>query len=358
MRPEIWQGTRVLVTGHTGFKGAWLCLWLHRLGAVVHGLAIDPPTQPSLYEVAEIATLLESDRRVDICDCDAVHQAIQAIQPEMIFHLAAQPLVSYGYEQPIETYSVNVMGTAHVLEAARKSPSVRAIVAITTDKCYENQEWVYPYRETDRLGGFDPYSNSKACAELVISAYRTSFFDTASNTRPQILLASARAGNVIGGGDWADNRLIPDCIRSFLAGEKLELRYPQAVRPWQHVLEPLSGYLLLGEALLGDDPQWGEAWNFGPNFADTATVGEVVELVSQRWGGESSSIGYVPALHHEAGILRLDSSKALTQLGWTPKWNLIRAIEETVSWYRSWSEGQSMKALSLSCIAAYEESNL
>jgi CDP-glucose 4,6-dehydratase len=356
MKAETWQGKQVLVTGHTGFKGAWLCLWLHHLGAIVHGLALDPPTQPSLYEVAQISSLLKSDLRVDIRDEEAVRCAIQAIQPEVIFHLAAQPLVAYGYAQPIETYAVNVMGTAHVLEAARNSSSVRAIVAITTDKCYENREWVYPYRETDPLGGFDPYSSSKACAELVISAYRTSFFKPTSGTNSPIALASARAGNVIGGGDWADNRLVPDCIRSFLAGEKLELRYPQAVRPWQHVLEPLAGYLLLGEALLVDQTSSvDEAWNFGPSFADTATVREVVERVSQQWGGNSTSIRSVPALNHEAGILRLDSSKALTQLGWRPRWDLIRAIEETVLWYRAWSDGKPMREYSLACLAAYAD---
>lgn len=348
MRPEIWQGTRVLVTGHTGFKGAWLCLWLHRLGAIVHGIALDPPTQLSLYEVAEIATLLESDRRVDIRDCDAVHQAIQAIQPEIIFHLAAQPLVSYGYEQPIETYSVNVMGTAHVLEAARKSPSVRAIVAITTDKCYENQEWVYPYRENDRLGGFDPYSNSKACTELVVSAYRSSFFEAQG-----IAVATARAGNVIGGGDWAVGRLIPDCVRAFQTGAPLKLRYPQAVRPWQHVLEPLSGYLRLAEALLGDRAmKFCEAWNFGPDETGMVTVGEVAKFAAEIWGGEVEIAKANPD-YHEAGLLQLDSSKARSRLQWKPQWLLEKAIESTILWYRAYRNGQNVQQMTQAQISEF-----
>ncbi|WP_199309279.1 MULTISPECIES: CDP-glucose 4,6-dehydratase [unclassified Limnothrix] len=336
--PAIWQEQSVLVTGHTGFKGAWLCLWLHQLGARVSGLALDPPTNPSLYQVVSFERLLESDLRVDVRDGVAIEAAICQTQPTVIFHLAAQPLVKRSYELPVKTYATNVMGTAHVLEAARLVDSVRAIIVVTTDKCYENQEWVYPYRENDRLGGFDPYSNSKACAELVVSAYRSSFLG------PQgIAVATARAGNVIGGGDWATGRLIPDCVRAFQAAEPLKLRYPQAVRPWQHVLEPLSGYLRLAEALLGDRAlEFCEAWNFGPDAVDTVTVGEVAKLAAEVWGG-TVEIAKINPDYHEAGLLQLDSSKARSRLYWKPRWSLNQAVESTVSWYRAYYDGREMQ---------------
>lgn len=340
MARSFWQGRRVLVTGHTGFKGAWLCLWLHQLGAQVYGLALEPPTQPNLYESARVKEVMAADLRIDIRDAEAVKGAITQVAPEVIFHLAAQPLVNRSYEAPIKTYTTNVMGTAHVLDAARLAGSVRAIVVVTTDKCYENQEWVYPYRENDRLGGFDPYSNSKACAELVVSAYRSSFLG------PQgIAVATARAGNVIGGGDWATGRLIPDCVRAFQANVPLKLRYPQAVRPWQHVLEPLSGYLRLAEALLGDRAmEFCEAWNFGPDAVDTVTVGEVAKLAAEIWGG-AVEITKTDPDYHEAGLLQLDSSKARSQLQWQPRWSLSQAIESTVSWYRAYYDGQEMQRL-------------
>lgn len=354
MNGEFWKDRQVLITGHTGFKGAWLALWMHKLGAKVHGLALEPPTHPSLYKVAEISELLTSDLRVDIRDIESVRQAITDIQPEIVFHLAAQPLVSYGYQQPIETYAVNVMGTAHVLEASRQTSSVKAIVAITTDKCYENLEWVYPYRETDRLGGADPYSNSKACAELVVSAYRKSFFQGEPDMSIPAV-ATARAGNVIGGGDWAENRLIPDCIRAFQSDTPLELRYPHAIRPWQHVLEPLFGYILLAESLVGQaSSSFCEAWNFGPEFYDSVTVGTVASMAADLWGA-TVTVDKASPLHHEAGTLQLDSSKAHARLGWKPQWSLQQAMKETISWYCAWVNGADMREFSLASIAGYEE---
>ncbi|GAB4340662.1 MAG: CDP-glucose 4,6-dehydratase [Cyanophyceae cyanobacterium] len=347
----IWQEQSVLVTGHTGFKGAWLCLWLHQLGTRVSGLALDPPTDPNLYQAAGIEKLLESDLKVDIRDGAATEAAIRQTQPTVIFHLAAQPLVNYSYQFPLETYAVNVMGTAHVLEAARKAGSVRAVVVVTTDKCYENHEWVYPYRETDALGGFDPYSNSKACAELVVSAYRSSFLQSEG-----IAVATARAGNVIGGGDWAMGRLIPDCVRAFQSGKALRLRYPQAVRPWQHVLEPLSGYLLLAERLLGDDAAaFCEAWNFGPSVAESRAVGEVARLAAEIWGGTVEIMDVAP-MHHEAGLLQLDSSKARSRLPWQPRWSVERAIRYSLQWYQAAEQRSAMQGLSLEMIDRYVQS--
>lgn len=346
--PLVWRNQSVLVTGHTGFKGAWLCLWLHQLGAKVSGLALDPPTNPSLYRMAGIQQFLEFDLRGDIRDPESVEAAISQIRPTVIFHLAAQPLVNYSYEFPLETYAVNVMGTAHVLEAARRAGTVQAIVVVTTDKCYENQEWVYPYRENDRLGGFDPYSNSKACAELVVSAYRASFLRSEG-----IAVATARAGNVIGGGDWAKGRLLPDCVRAFQGGESLKLRYPQAVRPWQHVLDPLSGYLLLAERLLSDHAEsFCEAWNFGPSESDSRTVEEVARLAAECWGGSIEITGTDP-LHHEAGMLKLDSSKARSRLEWRPRWSVEDAVRHSIQCYKAVVQGVAMQALILETIDHY-----
>ncbi|WP_159784561.1 CDP-glucose 4,6-dehydratase [Sodalinema gerasimenkoae] len=351
---DFWSNRNVLITGHTGFKGAWLSLWLSQLGARVHGMALEPPSYPSFYEVVQVSQLLKSDLRVDIRDGDAVARQIGEIQPEVIFHLAAQPLVSYGYQQPIETYATNVMGTLHVLEASRQTPSVQAMVVVTTDKCYDNREWVYPYRETDRLGGADPYSNSKACAELVVSAYRQSFFSPLS-LDSAVAVATARAGNVIGGGDWADNRLIPDCIRAFQSGKPVTLRYPQAVRPWQHVLEPLWGYLSLAESLLGERSQeFCQGWNFGPDVRDSLSVGEVASLAAQLWG-DGAEIQVTAPGYHEARTLQLDSSQAQARLGWRPQWSLFEAMKETISWYSAWSKGADMRQVSLETIADYEE---
>ena len=347
--PSFWCGRRVLVTGHTGFKGSWLSLWLHKLGAEVHGLALDAPTDPNLFGVAQVAELLASDSRVDIRDQESTDRTLKSIQPAVVFHLAAQPLVPYSYEHPIETYSVNVLGTAHVLHAARTSGSVLAIVVVTTDKCYANKEWEHPYKETDELGGFDPYSNSKACAELLTSAFRSSYLNAAG-----IATATARAGNVIGGGDWAQDRLLPDCVRAYFAGNTLKLRFQDATRPWQHVLEPLAGYLRLAELLQGERPdQYSEAWNFGPDASDNASVRRVVSLVSSLLGG-TLNVESAPSRQHEAGLLQLDSTKTRTRLDWRPRWTFEQAVENTISWYLAWSQDQDMQQFSLRQIEDYE----
>lgn len=347
----LWKNKRILLTGHTGFKGSWLSLWLADLGAEVHGVALPPATQPNLYNTARIPTLLASDTYLDICNLTELKKLINTVKPEVVFHLAAQSLVQYSYDAPIETYAVNVMGTANVLEAIRCCDAVRAAVIVTTDKCYENREWIYPYREPDRLGGIDPYSNSKACAELVSAAYRASFFSSSRNMH----LATARAGNVIGGGDWADNRLIPDCVRAFSSSGSVTLRYPQAVRPWQHVLESIHGYILLAEHLLGENgSRFAEAWNFGPRVEDMRPVGEIANRVCHLL-----NVPYhMPAQaheRHEASLLLLDSTKAKEYLKWTPRWQLQKTITETVEWYRHWLEGNDMLQFSQSQIKRYQE---
>jgi len=352
--PPFWHGRSVLVTGHTGFKGGWLTLWLHRLGAKVHGYALHPPTEPALFKVAHVATVLASDMRADLADLAQLKSALSTAQPEVVFHLAAQPLVRESYRDPLGTLASNVMGTAHVLEAARAVDSVRAIVLITTDKVYENRECVSPYREVDPLGGHDPYSASKAAAEIVAASYRASFFDGATGHPARV--ATARAGNVIGGGDWAVDRLVPDCLRAFAAGESARLRFPHAVRPWQHVLEPLAGYLQLAEHLLAPGgATFAKAWNFGPDASGDATVGEVAEATAQLWG-DGARVEYAPPSEHpyEAGLLRLDSTRARTALGWKPRWSLEQALERTVAWQQAWSQGVDMMAVSVDQIRAYE----
>lgn len=345
-----WHGRRTLVTGHTGFKGSWLSLWLAGLGAEVHGLALDPPTTPNLFDAAGIGKLIAADQRIDIRGIDDVRKVFAAARPQVVFHLAAQPLVNYSYDFPIETFAVNVMGTAHVLEAARQCDSVRAVVVITTDKCYENREWIHPYRETDRLGGHDPYSASKACAELVTAAWRSSYF---SHAAADVRVATARAGNVIGGGDWAAQRLIPDCVRAHGAGDSVNLRYPQAVRPWQHVLEPIAGYVSLAERLLAEQgADFARSWNFGPDVEDSSTVGEVARQVCDLLGVKVEMPTAAPG-RHEAGLLRLDSTLAKERLDWHPRWRLKRAVAETVEWYRHWTEGGDMLAFSNAQIDRY-----
>ncbi len=347
---NFWRGRRVFLTGHTGFKGGWLALWLHRLGAEVHGFSLEPPTDPSFFEIASVAGVLKRDTRGDIQHYPVLCGAMQQAAPEIVFHLAAQPLVRDSYRQPIETLSTNVMGTAHVLEAARHAGSVRAALIVTTDKCYENREWPYAYREIDPLGGYDPYSASKACAEIVAASYRASFASAAS-----MFIATARAGNVIGGGDWASERLLPDCVRAFRKGESVELRYPDAIRPWQHVLEPLSGYIALAEVLAGQNgSRYAEAWNFGPDVRGDATVREVARKAAALWGPGAAVISATGSEPHEAGLLRLDVNKARSSLGWAPRWDLHRALEEAVKWYRAWDEGRDMRAYTVAQIAAYE----
>ncbi len=326
---EAFAGKNVLVTGHTGFKGSWLSLWLHDLGARVSGLALAPDTQPSLFEQLGLARLIDS-RLADVRDAALVEKILSETKPEIIFHLAAQPLVRLSYDQPAETFAVNVQGTANLLDAVRRAPSVRVVVVITTDKCYENREADYAYREDDRLGGRDPYSASKACAELVVASYRDSFFKKDS----RVSLSSARAGNVIGGGDWAKDRLLPDCMRALAAGKPVTVRNPRSVRPWQHVLEPLSGYLTLAARQLVEPEKFAEAWNFGPAPQDARTTAQIAELAVRGWGsGRWSSADADPSAPHEAGLLKLDSSKARARLSWTPAYGADQAVAKTVAWH-------------------------
>jgi CDP-glucose 4,6-dehydratase len=348
---SFWHGRRVFVTGHTGFKGSWLSLWLQQMGAEVCGVALPPPTEPSIFCEAKVAAGMRSEF-ADIRDLERVGKLVRECRPEIVFHLAAQPLVRASYDDPVGTYATNVMGTVNVLEAVRLCDSVRAVVVITTDKCYENKEWVWPYRETDRLGGYDPYSNSKACAELVVSAYRSSFFPAAKYAQHGVAIASARAGNVIGGGDWAKDRLIPDIVRAFTAKERLMIRNPKAVRPWQHALEPLSGYLKLAERLW-EGPQHGDAWNFGPDSSEAISVEWVVRELAAAWGGNPEWQVDDLAHPHEAQTLMLDWSKALSSLGWHPAIPLKQALRLTVDWYRRWSAGEDAREITIEQIELY-----
>lgn len=347
MTANFWNDKRVFVTGHTGFKGGWLSLWLQSLGAKVYGYALDAPTEPHLFGVARVNEGMTSNTIADIRDVPALSKAIQEAQPEVVFHLAAQPLVRYSYTAPVETYAVNVMGTVNLLEAVRATPGVRAVVNVTTDKCYENREWVWGYREGEALGGHDPYSSSKACSELVTAAYRNSFLDAAG-----VALASARAGNVIGGGDWAADRLLPDFLRALDAGATLQIRSPNAIRPWQHVLEPLSGYLLLAERLFTGQAAFAEAWNFGPADEDARPVRWIVERLVSATPGAAWACDATPQ-PHEASHLKLDSSKARTRLDWQPRWRLATALDKTLEWHAAWRDGQDMRAVTLAQIAEY-----
>ncbi|MDV3457495.1 CDP-glucose 4,6-dehydratase [Sphingomonas sp. HF-S4] len=347
-----WAGRRVLVTGHTGFKGSWLSLWLHALGAEVTGFALPPPSRPSLFETARIAELVRHVES-DVRDLAAVRAVIEASQPEAIFHLAAQPLVRLSYREPVETYATNVMGTVHVLDAARRSPDVRAIVCVTSDKCYDNREWVWPYRESDPMGGHDPYSSSKGCAELVAAAWRNSFF---AEDGPA--LATVRAGNVIGGGDWAEDRLVPDLVRAFEAGAAPLIRSPDAVRPWQHVLEALGGYLQIAERMLAGERRFADAWNFGPSDEDARPVGWIVERMRAAWGGGSAAaVADSGPRPHEAGLLRLDCSKARAALGWRPALSLDQALDWIVAWHKAVGDGTDARAVTLAQIADYAEAS-
>lgn len=341
----------MLITGHTGFKGGWLVLWLRALGARVHGFALDPPTRPSFFEVARVADALAGETRADLADPAALAAAMRGAEPEVVFHLAAQPLVGEGYRDPIGTFRTNVLGTAHVLEAVRSTDSVGAVVVATTDKVYRNLERGEPFGEDDPLGGHDPYSASKASAELVVAGYRSSYF---GDGRHPARVASARAGNVIGGGDWSADRLVPDCLRAFAAGDPVQLRHDDAVRPWQHVLDPLAGYLALAGRLLGNEGRrYAAAWNFGPNPDDEATVADVAHRVAELWGGEARVANRVDSGPPEAGILRLDSTRARAELGWQPAWSLGQALERTVAWQRAWLGGEDMRSFSEAQIGAH-----
>ncbi len=353
MDVTFWKNKTVLITGHTGFKGGWLVLWLQSLGANVIGFALPPSTQPNLFTLANIADASHSVLG-DIRDFNTVQQLLLDTQPEIIIHMAAQPLVRHSYAEPLETYATNVMGTVHLLEAARSVKSVRVILNVTTDKCYDNKEWVWGYRENEALGGYDPYSSSKACAELVTAAYRNSYFHINRYDQHRVAIASARAGNVIGGGDWSQDRLIPDIIRSCLEKQSsVVIRNPNAQRPWQHVLEPLHGYLLLVQKLYTQPAEFSEAWNFGPDYQDTKPVSWIVDYIIKLLNnGASWMLDEQPQLH-EAACLKLDCSKARSKLNWQPRWNLERGLAETVYWYRAYQAEEDMRNISLAQIESY-----
>jgi CDP-glucose 4,6-dehydratase len=354
LSPDFWRAKRVLLTGHTGFKGSWLALWLEQMGAIVTGFALAPQTTPSLYELADVGSGL-TDRRGDLRDLGALLEAVGECNPEIVLHLAAQPFVREGYRDPLGTYSTNVMGTLNLLEAIRQIGGVRACVLVTTDKVYANQEWLWPYRESEALGGHDPYSSSKACCEVLAQSYAASFFPADRYHEHGLAIATARAGNVLGGGDFAPERLIPDVLKAWSAGEPVTLRYPDAVRPWQHALEPLAGYLLLAQRLYAHGQDYAGAWNFGPGEADMCSVGKVVALLKSQWPDQSAALLIEPSSLHEAGLLRLDSSKAKVHLGWASHWNLQTCIEQTVAWHLAWRGGTDMRAVTLEQLDQYRE---
>lgn len=353
MNAAFWRGKRVFLTGHTGFKGSWLSLWLQQLGADVTGFALAPPSSPNLFETAEVGQGMQSVLG-DIRDGAALREAMQAARPEIVIHMAAQALVRYSYANPVETYAVNVMGLVNLFEAVRATPGVKAVLNVTSDKCYENREWSWGYRENEAFGGYDPYSNSKACAELVTAGYRSSFFNPEKYAEHGVALASGRAGNVIGGGDWAQDRLIPDMLRAIGRRTPVLIRNPGAVRPWQHVLEPLSGYLTLAEHLFEHGASYAEGFNFGPHDTDARPVQWIIERLCQRWGdGASWALDGEPQ-PHEAHWLKLDCSKAKSRLGWLPRWNLGQTIDQIVAWHQAHAGGAAMRALTLAQIDQYQ----
>jgi CDP-glucose 4,6-dehydratase len=343
----FWKNRSVFVTGHTGFKGGWISLWLSYMGAKVSGYSLNPPTDPSFFAETQLKSRFAQSTIGDIRDIEQLASALVKAAPSVVIHMAAQPLVRESYTAPVESFATNVMGTVNLLEAVRQSETVEAVVSITTDKCYENQEWIWPYRENDRLGGYDPYSSSKACAELVTSAFRSSFLSPKN-----VHVATARAGNVIGGGDWAKDRLIPDFLRALDAGETLRIRSPHAIRPWQHVLEPLSGYLLLAEKLVTNGADFAEAWNFGPNEVDAKPVSWIVNRLCEKIPNAKWEIEGAPQ-PHEAGLLKLDSAKAKSRLGWAPRWDLEKALDMTSNWHQAWKQGKHLADFSIQQIETY-----
>lgn len=349
VKEQFWKDKKVLVTGHTGFKGSWLSLWLSYLGAKVYGFALSPSSERNIFVVANVSDVLEKNIINDVRDAAAVEKNIESIEPEIVIHLAAQALVRESYYSPVETYSANIMGTVNILEACRNSRSVKTILNITSDKCYKNNEWLWGYRENEPLGGDDPYSSSKACAELVSNAYRISFLE-----QQNIALATARAGNVIGGGDWAKDRLIPDIINSFINQNELQIRNPNSVRPWQHVLEPLSGYLTLCQKLHEQPDDFSQAWNFGPYHNDAIAVADVVNKMIKTWDQDITWKYTKADKTHEANLLNLDCSKSNKLLNWLPQWRIDRSIEETVNWYRAWKENADMQDFSIHQIKRYQ----
>ncbi len=343
---EFWHEKRVFVTGHTGFKGGWISLWLSSLGAQVKGYALSPPTSPSLFNEAEVSKVIDSQIG-DIRDQSTLHESMTVFNPDILIHMAAQPLVRYSYDTPIETYEVNVIGTAKVLEVSRSCVNLKAIVNITTDKCYENDGRSEGYKEDDPMGGYDPYSSSKGCAELIASSYRRSFLQEQG-----VGIASVRAGNVIGGGDWADDRLIPDILKSFEKNESVIIRNPKATRPWQHVLEPLSGYLILAEKLYKNQDKYAEGWNFGPNEKDIKPVDWILDKMISKWPDSNWKLDR-NSNPHEAGFLKLDISKAKSRLGWSPIWKLEHTLDKIISWQRSWLNEEDMQIVCLAEINEY-----
>lgn len=351
----FWNGKKVFITGHTGFKGSWLSLWLNSIGANVTGYALTPPTQPNLFGLCNIDNIMTSIIG-DIRDSEKLMKAMQDAQPDIVIHMAAQPLVRDSYNNPVGTYEINVMGTVNLLEAVRHCSSVKAVVNVTTDKCYENKEWIWGYRENESMGGYDPYSNSKACSELVTSSYRNSFFNPNEYAKHGVAIATARAGNVIGGGDWAAERLIPDCINALLTNETIIIRNPNAIRPWQHVLEPLSGYLILAQRLYEDGVTFAEGWNFGPNDSDAKPVEWIVQKMCEHWA-EGATYKVDSGIHpHEAHYLKLDCSKAKMKLNWSPKWNLEYTLEKIIEWVHIYDQHADMRTVCLQQIDEYMKS--
>lgn len=354
MNPTFWRGKRVLITGHTGFKGSWLSLWLASLGAHVTGYALGPSSSPSLFNLANINSALVNVE-ADIRNLEQLRKSLAENQPEIVFHLAAQSLVRTSYEDPLLTYETNVMGTANLLESIRGLKLPCSVVNVTTDKCYENKEWYWGYREVDPLGGFDPYSNSKACSELVTASYRSSFFHPSKYEKHKVALATARAGNVIGGGDWAKDRLIPDVLKALEDNQTLEIRSPNSVRPWQHVFDPLNGYLMLAEQLHTNGPEFSKAWNFGPNEQDTYTVADVANKVSQLWGKQNAWRAASGEHPHEANYIKLDASLARNELGWSPVLCIDKSLKLIVDWEKARLNNVDVRVTSLKQIKDYQE---
>ncbi|MDP4099364.1 CDP-glucose 4,6-dehydratase [Paenibacillus sp. P96] len=353
---SFWNGKKVLITGHTGFKGSWLTLWLHHMGAEVTGYALEPKGEPNLFTEAGVGDICLSVTG-DVRNRGHLLETMLTAEPDIVIHMAAQPLVQYSYEYPVETFEVNVMGTVNVLEAVRQASELngklRAVLNVTTDKCYENQEWVWGYREHDRLGGYDPYSNSKACSEMVTAAYRSSYFNPDTYPAPLPVVATARAGNVIGGGDWSDNRIVPDCVRALTGDDPLMLRNPAAIRPWQHVLEPLSGYLQLVQSMVTHGNTYGGAWNFGPNEDNERNVEWLVREMGRLWGKDNFYQVDTEAAPHEALNLKLDSAKAKRHLGWSPRWDTLTGLKYTVEWYQAYQRHENMRQACVDQIEAY-----
>lgn len=353
--PHFWSGKNVFLTGHTGFKGGWLTVWLSSMGAKVTGYSLSPNTEPNLYIAAKIESLCGRSNIGDIRNLEQLKSALVQSKPEVVIHMAAQPLVRYSYDNPVETYSTNVMGTVHVLEAVRACDSVKAVVVVTSDKCYENKEWLWGYREADSMGGYDPYSNSKGCTELVVAAYRQSFFPEHAFSKHGVAIATGRAGNVIGGGDWSTDRLIPDAIKAFKKNVPLKIRNPGAVRPWQHVLEPLSGYLVLAQSLYEHGASFNGGWNFGPQDNDMRSVQEVIDLLIKRWGCDASWQQDELNQLHEAHLLKLDCTKARQLLRWESVWSLEESVESIVNWHQAFWREEDMLETTLGQIQSYLE---